>query len=363
MPDATIWERTPHTAIKHQILRAYLGAWFAKLAWNGRVLFVDGFAGPGRYSGDEEGSPLIALDLAMNHSVFDAGGRYANCERVLLFYEADEARFHHLEEELAAIDRPDGVVVHAVHGEFADGFTKTLNAVEGRLAPAFVMIDPFGWKGFPFALVEQIGAEPRSEVMVSFMIESINRWISHPQQETNWTNLFGSEGWREMPENGSPDERRDFLIGLYQDRLRDAGFSYQWKFELRDEGNRPEYFLAYGSHSLAGLAAMKEGMWSVAPDGSFSYSDFEQGSGQMSLFIDSPDPEALAVTLCEQFAETDDVSKAVLDEFVLTETPFVQKHLNAALRLLQKEDPQRAVIRRPEGRRASYLKEVWVSFH
>jgi hypothetical protein len=37
---------------------------------NGRILFVDGFAGPGRYLDGEDGSPLIALKTLLDHPHF-----------------------------------------------------------------------------------------------------------------------------------------------------------------------------------------------------------------------------------------------------------------------------------------------------
>jgi hypothetical protein len=58
----TRWPLAPHTKIKHEILKRYLNAWLPILgSWAGRVVFIDGFAGPGRYSGGEPGSPVIAL--------------------------------------------------------------------------------------------------------------------------------------------------------------------------------------------------------------------------------------------------------------------------------------------------------------
>jgi hypothetical protein len=51
LPRDTIWPIEPHTAAKHQILRKYLDAWFPILAtYNKRIVYVDGFAGPGRYT-------------------------------------------------------------------------------------------------------------------------------------------------------------------------------------------------------------------------------------------------------------------------------------------------------------------------
>ena len=45
------------------MLSAYLSAWFPILSSTNppRVFYIDGFAGPGRYSSGEDGSPIVAL--------------------------------------------------------------------------------------------------------------------------------------------------------------------------------------------------------------------------------------------------------------------------------------------------------------
>jgi len=137
----------PHTAAKHQILRKYLGAWFPKLAWTGRVIFIDGFAGPGEYSDGEPGSPLIALDVASNHK-----GNLSRCELVFIFVEKDGARFAHLSELLEATAVPDYMRWHAVRGEFSEHIARVLDSIEERgqnLAPSFMMVDPFGFSVCP----------------------------------------------------------------------------------------------------------------------------------------------------------------------------------------------------------------------
>ncbi len=70
-PKTVLWEADEHTLAKHQILRAYLEAWIPIMSrWNDRLLLIDGFAGPGRYDGGEEGSPLIMLRTLLNHRNF-----------------------------------------------------------------------------------------------------------------------------------------------------------------------------------------------------------------------------------------------------------------------------------------------------
>ena len=59
---STVWEISPHTVAKHQLLTGYLDAWYPIIAkYNKRVAFIDGFAGPGIYKGGEDGSPILAL--------------------------------------------------------------------------------------------------------------------------------------------------------------------------------------------------------------------------------------------------------------------------------------------------------------
>jgi len=71
-----IWEGSAHTFAKHQILEAYLKAWMPIMSRQSQklgiskaeLLFVDGFAGPGRYAGGELGSPILAIESVLGHS-------------------------------------------------------------------------------------------------------------------------------------------------------------------------------------------------------------------------------------------------------------------------------------------------------
>lgn len=72
-------EKTQVSNAKHSIVRKYLAAWLPKLSHNRcrtytRIIYVDGFAGPGYYESGEEGSPVIALELALNHKNLNLHG-------------------------------------------------------------------------------------------------------------------------------------------------------------------------------------------------------------------------------------------------------------------------------------------------
>jgi three-Cys-motif partner protein len=163
-------------------------------------LFIDGFAGPG-HEGGEEGSPLIAIGALFNHPQFETSG-YAR-EVVFAFTEQDPQRFAALQAELGQLQMPDWVKVDAVQGEFAPVMMERLDGIEARgarLAPTFAFIDPFGFAGVPMNTVSRILANPRCECLITFMFESVNRFLSHenPRIQEHFDELFGTTEWRAL---------------------------------------------------------------------------------------------------------------------------------------------------------------------
>src|SRR5207245_7314093 len=94
IPISTLWPLEPHTLGKHRVLKSYLDAWFPILGrTSDRILFIDGFAGPGQYEGGEEGSPIIALRSLIEHT---AGGRIP-AEVRFVFIDSEKDRKDHLD--------------------------------------------------------------------------------------------------------------------------------------------------------------------------------------------------------------------------------------------------------------------------
>src|SRR5579864_4268748 len=96
-PKTTVWDLDEHTRGKHVVLRRYLEAWLPILgSRHDRIIFIDGFAGPGEYSKGEPGSPLIALEAFVSHpaAAHMAEVRFA-------FIETDPERAKHLEGVIA----------------------------------------------------------------------------------------------------------------------------------------------------------------------------------------------------------------------------------------------------------------------
>ena len=72
--DARKWAYPPHTRAKHAILIRYMKAWLPILGTlSKQLVIVDAFAGRGRYTTEDLGSPLLLRDIA---------GRVASDRRV-----------------------------------------------------------------------------------------------------------------------------------------------------------------------------------------------------------------------------------------------------------------------------------------
>lgn len=198
-PRRTVWSIEAHTRGKHRVLREYMKAWLPILGQtNGRVLFVDGFAGPGVYADGEEGSPIIALNTLTNH----AARNRISANVLYLFIEERKDRASHLQmvlEQLAA-EIPPNCTYEVVTGRFDDTIQKVLTSFDENMAavpPCFVMIDPFGVAGIPMSTIEQILTNSKSEVYVTVMYDPINRWKDHPYFERHLDESFGTQKWRD----------------------------------------------------------------------------------------------------------------------------------------------------------------------
>jgi three-Cys-motif partner protein len=272
----TIWSKDPHTDAKHRILDEYLKAWFPILSsHNQRVIYIDGFAGPGIYEKGENGSPIIALECLINHS-------QKLCEKstefVFLFIESDAERAKILQGIIAKKfpSKPKNIIIHIEHGEFETTMKTLLDLLEEKqknLAPTFAFIDPFGYSRLPLYLVKRILAFAHCEVFINFPYDSINRFIETTDtREEIFDNLFGTNEWREIRKIKDPDKRNRELTALYTKQLKTAS-KYVRSFEMINDLNKVTYYLYFATNQIKGFEVMKSAMWKIDPRGSFRFAD------------------------------------------------------------------------------------------
>ncbi len=329
VPQETRWDIEDHTRAKHAILRAYLNAWFPILGSRyPTVVFVDGFCGPGRYTGGEPGSPLVALEAALGQKKPLLGNL------VFLFTDQRLDRIEHLRSELAVVKVPSNFKVGAEHGRFDEVFSPLLDGLEQTgegLAPTFAFLDPFGFAGLPFTLVARILANPHCEVFITFVVNAVQRFLTHPEDEirAEIESLFGSTEAFDIARAGG--DRTEQLRGLYQRQLQQFA-RFVRSFEIRDTPGHVLYYLFFASNDPLGHEKMKEAMWREDPEGRFRFVD---NTDPTQLVLLSEDPVIpLARSVAARFAGKQVLAGEVL-KWVMDETVFLHKHTRAALTSLE----------------------------
>jgi hypothetical protein len=229
-PNPAYWEQYgPFQHVEHELIRCYLNGWFPKLGtWARRVLYVDMHAGRGRYESGDPGSPLVALQTLLNHSHREK--LLSASEFNFLFIERDPANLAALEIELDRLrPLPPRVNVSTSEGDAFERLSLILGDLRrdrARMAPAFLFVDPYGFK-IPAKLLGDLMKAGRVEV----------------------------------------DERLGRAIPLIA-----QGIGAKWwtsAVRMVTGGQATRYVLLHLTNSDDGRNLMKECAWSVSPAGEF----------------------------------------------------------------------------------------------
>jgi three-Cys-motif partner protein len=345
-PSETLWEIEPHTKAKHEILRRYLGAWFPILGSKiPRIVYIDGFCGPGKYLGGEDGSPIIALKEALKQPVL------ATSEVNFLFIDERADRIGHLESELSSLKIPSNFHVNPIVNEFDSSLTQILDNLQVKghqLAPTFAFVDPFGFMGAPFSLVKRLLENPRTEVFINIMIEFVNRFAEHPTfaVQQHIKALLGASDIEINAVVNSQDRKLAFRQ-LYQEKLQKHAKFVRF-FEMYDDGNNLIYYLFFASNHPLGHKKMKEAFWKVDSQGGFKFSD-RTDPNQPVLFELDPSVD-LAKELKKHFSGTIQSSENVIT-FVENKTAYTESQAKKALVQLENSNEILVEQTKTDGKR------------
>ena len=329
-PKTTLWPLDDHTLGKHMVLRAYMDAWLPIiLSKFERAMFVDAFAGPGEYENGELGSPVIALNALAQHS--SQGMMTGQIDYV--FIEERPDRFVHLKKVIGR-QRTKGSVpsicrISMFNDRFAHVLPKLIASIRSERTPTFVMIDPFGISGVGMEFIRALMDYPSTEVYVSFMYESVNRFKHHPNFELHLDDLFGCPDWRQGIDMPDGKARKDFFYGLYRNQLKLSGARHVLNFELY-EGNQLKYALFFATKSDQGCDKMKQAMWKVAPLGGYGFRS--DTIGQLSFESRVVDFNELDRALIDTFGMDQPIEIESIDEFMCSDRVlFHSSHLRSRL--------------------------------
>lgn len=298
------------------VLKAYLQAWLPVMGLsNDGITLIDGFAGPGEYKNNEPGSPLIMLNTLLTHDYREK----IPCQVDYLFWENKRQRYLHLNQLITSkySNLPSNVSVNVYNDDFDSGVQAYIRG-QTLHQPYFVMVDPFGVKDTPLSIIEEILKCPKSEVYLSLMYESINRFKKQPEFTEHLNKLFGCDKWQQGVDIEDKKERREFFNALYKQQLRKAGASQVLHFELY-RGDRHVYTIFFATKHVRGSDKMKEAIWKAVPDGSYR---FRGGMQQIPYDFTSVDYMPLHKALYKHFGQKPVDVQEALDFIASDNTDF-----------------------------------------
>ncbi|MBT9132726.1 MAG: Spore photoproduct lyase [Syntrophomonadaceae bacterium] len=279
--------------------------------------------------------------------VADRLSRYFD-KLICFFVEKDEDNFKNLEEilerEKPNIENWQKIEVIKENDEFADVIEEIFEHLEKErsiLVPSFIFVDPFGFSGIPFSVIERILSNPKTEVFFTFMMRDIARFIRLPELEDTFNKLFGTNKWKTILSSSQKPEIA--LINLYREQLHEAvKVRYSWAFRVcTSERVQTLYYLLHVTNNYKGHSIMKGIMHNQSARGDFAYLGPEDivARLQMKLF-DINNLDDLKEYLLQRFRGATITYDKIQEEVCTpwySEPPYIDQNYRQALKELEAE--------------------------
>ena len=322
--------------IKHELIRNYLNSWLPKLgSWSGRILYLDTHAGRGKHLTGDLGSPLVALKTILNHSYRET--LFGKCEIVLSFIEIDKQNVEALKKEIEAFgELPKQVKIEVICDECYDacsGLVKKLKEKNQSLAPAFIFVDPYGFK-VPFAVLRDLMSFESVELFVNVIWRELSMAIAQGAKKPGMAEaldyVFDGDSWRG-------------LVGLEFDRQADQCINLlrgligsKWVTYVRMLGHnyKTRYMLMHLTNHNTGRDVMKDCIWKVCPDGGY-YARQTDDPRQELLIQPEPDLKPLQKWVVDILKVRPTRWSALLE--ANRESMWRIQHLNQVVRSLHRD--------------------------
>jgi three-Cys-motif partner protein len=220
IPEA--YEGREQALVKHALLKSHLEklvliiGMAAKKVRRAEICFVDCFAGPwGALNDDLEGTS-ISLSLKTLASCKETLAKLGvDVTMRALYIEKDKSAFERLSAFLGS-KAPPTVAQACLHGDFVDLREDILKWC-GTDAFTFFFVDPKGWKDIGIEIMRPLLQRPRSEFLINFAYNFINRTASMAAWQDAMVELLGSSVNLDGLQS---TEREEALVNAYRSSLK-----------------------------------------------------------------------------------------------------------------------------------------------
>ena len=226
-----------------------------------------------------------------------------------------------------------------------------LDELEGASPiPIFYFIDPFGWDGVPFSIVQRLLATPQSEILFTFMVGDMLRFLSSEKHHPSLTRLFGNESWKKTLELDESD-RESFIVNLYGKKILDSTDATHFlPYRLADaEKRRTKYYLLFATHHIDGFMLMKDNM-KRAGSGRFGFLGPDEEIFKVQRTLVEVEDVIYAGFICEYFiGQSVTFTNLCKELYPLLDSPVgdcIQSDFRRVLKDLEKNNDHRIRVER-----------------
>ena len=321
-----VWEYEDQTKMKHKVFADYFDKWVKIVGKYYNLNYFDCYGGCGAYKDKDKniyyGSPILAAQIAEKNGL--------NLKRKVKLVIIDNKRenIENIKKILTHLKlRVEPVFIN-------DDFDKTINKIldsMDKLAPSFFFIDPFGYK-IKITTLKRIMKRPRTEILLTFMFNAINRFLIHKPVRDTLIELFGCDDWKHFCHKKGQC-REEAIVDLYRTKLKEfSRFVSYYRFSF-PEKKRTYYYLFHITNHIKGCSVMK----SCFAKYNFGRTEYRgKLSGQMTFFdydsIKQQDIKNIILLILDKPKSYLKILEELIDE-----TPYLKSNITKAIKDLEEK--------------------------
>lgn len=306
------------------------------------ILYLDLFAGPGRYEDGITSTPLLVVQKAIENP------KLRN-RLMAVFNDKDESNTQSLQASLQTLPGIDTLHFQPRVYNREVG-TEIVNMFEQKqLVPTFFFVDPWGYKGLSLRLINSVLKNWGCDCVFFFNYNRINMGLPNEAVEEPLNALFGKEradNLRAKMVGLTPAVRELTIVEELCQAIKDevkvarnpSAQCYVLPFRFRsDTGNRTTHHLIFVSKDFLGYEIMKGIMAGVSSEQNEGIASFEYNPAterQPFLFQFNKPLDDLEDQLLAQFTGRTLTCQQVYEQHNV-DTPYVKKNYKEALSHLE----------------------------
>jgi three-Cys-motif partner protein len=363
-------ESREQSEVKARIIQKYFWTWAKVIIptarkYGNRILYIDLFAGPGRYKDGTLSTPLLVLSEAIK----DPEMRNM---LVTLFNDKDATTASALQTAIASLPgieklkyKPQ-VTNEVVGGRIAELFEDL------RLIPTFFFVDPWGYKGLSLGLINSVLQNWGCDCIFFFNYNRVNMGLNNKAVREHMNVLFGEERADKLRgelAGLAPDDREKLILERLSEALKELGAGFVLPFTFKNaRGTRTSHHLIFATKHFKGYEIMKGIMAKESSEKHQGVASFEYSpaSEQFPILAGLSRPlDQLGEALLKGFAGETLTMQQIYERHSV-DTPFVSsnyKHVLADLEAQDKIKAQPPASERPKRKgEVTFADQVLVTF-